>query len=329
MHVNEIDIDIGFSFFCPMTGEVISSPEAFGPSSATAFILSPEVDEFDFLSPELEHVWQEVKATHGEALPWELFGEFCKKLEGHDNLVLFSLTSSGIACGPVSSTIHICIDFAYLASEHDEDGEGDECEDEDECEPGEDDGGALASDALSDALLPRHLPLAALEPLLAGYRYVAHNVSDEPGCDATDMLVGYRDLASGEGFMAFEFEGSDEEESCGTPLERLQNGERLAIQLHDGYLADGVELIDGKDYCPTNKEIRASEKLEESTLPGDPRMLPEDTGFYAIGVGLEGDRLAVEPIAISCGMNGESLVRAAEFPLSLRRRLAAYLARLA
>jgi hypothetical protein len=37
----------------------------------------------------------------------------------------------------------------------------------------------------------------------------------------------------------------------------------------------------------------------------------------------------LEPIAISCGMNGESLVRAAEYPESLRRRIAAYLARLA
>jgi hypothetical protein len=64
-------------------------------------------------------------------------------------------------------------------------------------------------------------------------------------------------------------------------------------------------------------------------MPGDPRLLPEDTGFYALGVGLEGGRLVLEPIAISCGMNGESLVRAAEYPESLRRRIAAYLARLA
>ena len=54
-----------------------------------------------------------------------------------------------------------------------------------------------------------------------------------------------------------------------------------------------------------------------------------EIGFYALGIGLVGDRLSIEPIAVDCGMHGESLVRPVVFPESLRRRIAAYLAGLA
>jgi hypothetical protein len=330
VHVNDIEVDISFRFHCPVTGELVTGPEHHGPSSATAFLLGPEAEEFDFLSPELEPIWQAVRDAHDEdeQSPWQLFEEFCQRLEGYENLVLFSLTSSGIACGPVSSTVHVCIDFSRLPDDSADDDESDDDE-----EPSDDaEGDADATDGASMApivALPRHLPLSALERLLTDYVHVARGGTEEGDCSPFGMLVGYRDLADGEGFMGFEVEENEDEESCSTPLDRLRGGERLAIQLHDGFLADGVELIDRRDYQPTRREIRSSERLEESTMPGDPRLLPEDTGFYALGVGLEGGRLVLEPIAISCGMNGESLVRAAEYPESLRRRIAAYLARLA
>lgn len=322
VHINEIDVDIAFRFHCPVTGELVAGPEHYGPSPATAFLLGPEADEFDHLAPQLEPIWEEVRAAHDEdeRSPWRLFDEFCRRLEGHDNLVLFSLTSSGIACGPVSSTVHVCIDFSHPAAD---DGDVDADEEGDE--------GAAGEDSIPVAVvpLPRRIPLTALETLLAAYRHVARDVSGEPEYGPIDMLVGYRDLDSGEGFMAFEFEGGEGEEPCGPPLERLRGGETLAIQLHDGWLADGVELIDGKDYRPTQAEIRAAEALEESAGPDDPCLFPDDTGFYALGIGLDGEGLSIETIAVGCGMNGESLVRPAVFPESLRRRIAAFLARLA
>lgn len=327
MHINEIEVDIAFCFYCPMSGELVTGPEHYEPSPATAFLLGPEADDFDYLSPELEAIWEELRAAHDEdeQSPWQLFDEFCRRLEGHDNLVLFSLTSSGIACGPVSSTVHVCIDFSYLADDEDEEDDEEKivADVEDDLDPS---GEVPATAGIMS--LPRHIPLAALDDLLAAYRRIARDVSGEPDQGPIDMLVGYRDLDAGEGFMAFEFEGGEGEEPYGAPLERLRSGEALAIQLHDGWLADGVELIDGQDYRPTRAEIRAHEALEESADPADPRLFPDDTGFYALGVGLDGERLRIETIAIGCERNGQSLVRRAVFPESLRRRIATFLARL-
>ncbi len=325
MHINDIEVDISFSFYCPMTGELVTGPEHYGPSPATAFLLGPEAEEFDYLAPELEPIWQEVRDAHDEdeQSPWQLFEEFCRRLDGHENLVLFSLTSSGIACGPVSSTVHVCIDFAYLADEDEE-----EEEDSDD-EEGERDADGRGTAAEAVASLPGHFPLSVLDSLLAAYRRVARDVSGEAEYGPMDMLVGYRNLAEGEGFMGFEYDDGEGEAGCGTPLDRLEAGEKLAIQLHDGWIGDGVELIDGKTYRPTRQEIRDSEALEESAEPDDPRLLPEDTGFYALGIGLDGERLTIETVAVGCGMNGESLLRPAVFPESLRRRVAVFLTRLA
>lgn len=317
MHVVEIEVDPAFRFHCPMTGILVAAPDHFGPSPATAFLLGPEADALEHLSPALEPIWREACAAHGEGArsPRRPFDAFRRRLEGHDTLVLFSLVERGTA----RSTRHVCIDFGSPVQREDE-----------ETPAVEQDAPDAAGDAPSAAVvpLPRHVPLSALEAILAAYRRVARDVSGEPEYGPIDMLVGYRDLASGVGFMAIEFEDGEGEPPCGTPQERLRNGEKLAIQLHDGWLADGVELIDGKRYRPTSGEIRADEVLAESADPSDPRLLPDDTGFFALGIGSSGDKLTVEPIAVGCGMHGESLVRAAVFPESLRRRVAAFLARL-
>lgn len=84
-------------------------------------MLQPEADEFDVMIPELKNAWEKTKAANdGESSPWMLFDDFCKELEHLDNLVLFSLTSEGMACGPVSTTLHVCIDFAYGTSWRDD-----------------------------------------------------------------------------------------------------------------------------------------------------------------------------------------------------------------
>ena len=122
MHVVELDVDVDASFYCPVTGSLILAPEEYRPSPATAFCLPPEAEDFDSMVPELREIWSQVKseANHEDAVPWELFEAFCKQLEHHSNLVLFSLTSHGMACGPVSSTVHVCIDFAYGSEDCDD-----------------------------------------------------------------------------------------------------------------------------------------------------------------------------------------------------------------
>jgi len=119
MNVLEIDIDESFHFYCPKTGKLILGPDYFDASEATAFCFSPEAGDFDSIAEEYQSLWQKTEVQHGEAeFGDELFRRFCTALLGeHPNLVIFGFTSHGIACGPVSNTIYVCIDFAYGCEE--------------------------------------------------------------------------------------------------------------------------------------------------------------------------------------------------------------------
>ena len=123
MHAIEIDVDVDHSFYCPVTGQLILAPEEYKPSPATAFVLPPEAEDFDAMQPQLRKVWDKGKAASDveDAAPWQLFKDFCKELEHRENLVLFSLTSHGMACGPACSTVHVCIDFAHGGEDFDDD----------------------------------------------------------------------------------------------------------------------------------------------------------------------------------------------------------------
>ena len=123
MQIMELDVDVDYRFYCPMTGQLIMAPEEYKPSPATAFVLLPEAEAFDAMLPGLQKVWDNVRAASEDedAAPWQLFEDFCKELGHRSNLVLFSLTSNGMACGPVSSTVHLCIDFAHGSEDFDED----------------------------------------------------------------------------------------------------------------------------------------------------------------------------------------------------------------
>ena len=124
MHVVELDVDVDADFFCPVTGHQILAPEDYSPSPATAFCLPPDADDFCDMKPNLRKIWSAVRKSSGKSkpAPWELWGEFCKALEQQRNLVAFALTSHGMACGPVCSTVYLCIDFAYNSQSHDEHG---------------------------------------------------------------------------------------------------------------------------------------------------------------------------------------------------------------
>ena len=54
-----------------------------------------------------------------------------KAIKKIKNLIVFSITTRGMACGPVSSTVHVGIDMNYCTDE-DEDSENDEDEGDDE-----------------------------------------------------------------------------------------------------------------------------------------------------------------------------------------------------
>ena len=119
MKIIELNVDANANFYCPVTGHQILAPEEYMPSPATAFCLPPDADDFSDITPELQVVWDHVLAASGKAnaAPCQLWKQFCDALEHRNDLVVFALTSSGIACGPICSTVYLCIDFAHVADE--------------------------------------------------------------------------------------------------------------------------------------------------------------------------------------------------------------------
>lgn len=115
MNIYELDIDDSFNFFCPITGTQILGPDSFEPSEATVFTFSPEAGDFDSISEPYKRLWDKIEAKYGEdEFGNELWKRFCKRLaKEHPNLLIFGFTTHGIACGPVSNTIYVAIDFAH------------------------------------------------------------------------------------------------------------------------------------------------------------------------------------------------------------------------
>jgi hypothetical protein len=163
-------------------------------------------------------------------------------------------------------------------------------------------------------MIPTHLPLHTLEKLVQAHcRLTADDcVEAEP----IEMLIGY--LEGGEyGGTPFENPESDETD----PLTRLRGGERLVIQLHLGLIQDEAQFIDGETFSAAEAEI---ERDEGGDAPEE-AWFPDETGFFGLGLRLDGDRLALEPVRISGGMNGNICVEQARFPDSLAKRVMAYL----
>ncbi len=55
---------------------------------------------------------------------------------------------------------------------------------------------------------------------------------------------------------------------------------------------------------------------------------PDETGFFGLGIWLDGDQLGLEPIRISGDFNGDICVTKATFPISLANRAMVYLQKL-
>jgi hypothetical protein len=113
--MQQVELDLAHdNFFCPVTGERILGPESFAPSPATAFVFTPESGEFETIQEGLAEIDRKVNTEEVmEEDPWGRFDRFCKELKGRPDIVVFSITTRGMACGPVSSTVHIGIDMNY------------------------------------------------------------------------------------------------------------------------------------------------------------------------------------------------------------------------
>lgn len=111
------------NLFCPVTGQRMLGEETFSQSPATRFVYVDDISEFEMIAPPFQEIWDEVSATETEA-DYEdgLCARFCERVaEQFPSVVIFDLTSHGMACGPASSRVIIGIDLAYNADDEDGD----------------------------------------------------------------------------------------------------------------------------------------------------------------------------------------------------------------
>lgn len=115
MQIVELSLDHPY-LFCPVTGMPIVDEEDAYASPALAFTFLLEIGEFNFVKPELEKIYQECEEAANQADDDEdinSYDLFLERLEHLQNHVIFSITTRGMACGPVGTTIHYCFDMNY------------------------------------------------------------------------------------------------------------------------------------------------------------------------------------------------------------------------
>jgi hypothetical protein len=107
------------NLFCPVTGHHILSSHHFEPSPATKFVYPLEGDDFEVISDDLKIIeekvnpegWEE-EADDDDDYPKRLI-RFLKAIKDVPNLIVFCITTSGMSCGPTSSTVYVGIDMNY------------------------------------------------------------------------------------------------------------------------------------------------------------------------------------------------------------------------
>jgi hypothetical protein len=112
--MQKINLDLShFNFFCPVTGIQIASETEFNPSPALKYYYFDGY--FIHLSEDSKPLLADLDINLDDETPeinWDNFEIIQNKLASK-NLVLFEITTSGVACGPMSSTAYICIDMDY------------------------------------------------------------------------------------------------------------------------------------------------------------------------------------------------------------------------
>lgn len=121
---------------CPMTGEVVLAgydPETgeyfedivepeYEKIPTVTFAFIEEIGEFSFIRDDIQQAIDDYRKGLPEE-DSELVDDFEILSEGHVNLgrspLVFSLTTHGMACGPVSSTVWVGLDLAALGRDED------------------------------------------------------------------------------------------------------------------------------------------------------------------------------------------------------------------
>ena len=119
MHHVQLDLSHD-NFYCPATGFHMLSKDHYEPSPATLFVYPEDAGEFEWYSQELEELESTVNTEEIVDECEDGLSEverFLLAIQDKLSLVVFTITTSGMACGPVSSTVHIGIDIDYCEEE--------------------------------------------------------------------------------------------------------------------------------------------------------------------------------------------------------------------
>jgi hypothetical protein len=116
MQTIELSLDHPF-LFCPVTGQIIVDEDGVYESPALAFSYYPEIAEFNFIKPNFLEIYEECQELENTDEDIYAFDLFLEKMKNFENHVMFSITTFGFACGPVSETIHYCFDMNYSEEE--------------------------------------------------------------------------------------------------------------------------------------------------------------------------------------------------------------------
>ena len=116
MQIIKLDLSHN-NFFCPVSGQQIVSKNSYQPSPAMAAMWHSEiVDLPEIYNSELEQAWVkyvEKVETDDDYLD---VAEFIES-NSIGSLVCFEITTHGMACGPISSTVWYVIDMDHDADE--------------------------------------------------------------------------------------------------------------------------------------------------------------------------------------------------------------------
>lgn len=102
-----LEQNIEADFYCPATGNLIVGSQPFTPSSATLFAYLEDLQEFEFATDSIRAKFSNFESSD-KALDCGTFEDFLNALD-LENTICFTITQTGMACGPMASRVHIGI----------------------------------------------------------------------------------------------------------------------------------------------------------------------------------------------------------------------------
>ncbi len=109
-----LEQNIETDFYCPATGDLIVGSQPFTPSSATLFAYLEDLQEFEFATDSIRAKFSNFENAE-LAFACDTFEDFLNELDA-ENAICFTITQTGMACGPMASRVHIGIQMNQEAS---------------------------------------------------------------------------------------------------------------------------------------------------------------------------------------------------------------------